>query len=200
MSRSRSYTDERLVQAIKGCHSWRGVLRALGLSASSSAAIRSVRQQADALGCDYRHFRGQRSWSEDQLRSAVATASSWQDVADALGLIGGSAQPTIRGHAARLGIETGHLAPPSREPGGATDRYVPSSTHLARSGSLLAAAWFTLRGCEVSWPLEPSRYDLLVEHQGTITRVQVETATVGLGELDCMAIDDRQKSDALQCG
>lgn len=98
-----------------------------------------------------------------------------------------------------VGIEAGHLAPPSREPGDATDGCVPSSTHLARSGSLLAAAWFTFCGCEVSWPLEPSRYDLLVEHQGTITRVQVETATVGLGELDCMAIDDRQKTDALQC-
>ena len=33
--------------------------------------------------------------------------------------------------------------------------------HLPRAGGLIAAAWLTLCGYEVSWPLEPCRYDLI---------------------------------------
>ncbi len=43
---------------------------------------------------------------------------------------------------------------------------------------MLAAAWFTLHGYAVSWPLEPSRYDLLAEcADGTTRRIQVKTTT-----------------------
>ena len=36
-------------------------------------------------------------------------------------------------------------------------------------------------GYNVSWPLEPCRYDLLVERAGSVLRVQVKTATVRSG-------------------
>lgn len=75
MPRVRSYTDEQLKAAVQDNHSWRGVLRELGLVATSSSSIRSVRRHADALGCDYAHFRGQRSWTEQELCAAVAAAS-----------------------------------------------------------------------------------------------------------------------------
>jgi hypothetical protein len=42
---------------------------------------------------------------------------------------------------------------------------------------MLAAAWFTLRGYEVLWPLEPCRYDLGVSAGDTVHRVQVKTTT-----------------------
>lgn len=42
---------------------------------------------------------------------------------------------------------------------------------------MLAAAWFTLRGYAVCWPLEPQRYDLLVERGAESRRVQVKTTT-----------------------
>lgn len=55
--------------------------------------------------------------------------------------------------------------------------------HLPRAGSLLAAAWFSLRGCDVAWPLEPCRYDLLVTRPGTTTsRIQVKTIQVQVGQ------------------
>ncbi len=57
----------------------------------------------------------------------------------------------------------------------------PDETHLRRSGSLLAAAWFSLCGYDVSWPLEPARYDLLVTSQAGTQRVQVKTTTVRTG-------------------
>ena len=52
----------------------------------------------------------------------------------------------------------------------------PQLAQLPRAGSLLAAAWFTLCGCDVSWPLEPCRYDLLVRRDSGFRRVQVKTS------------------------
>lgn len=46
---------------------------------------------------------------------------------------------------------------------------------------MLAAGWFALCGYSVSWPLEPCRYDLLVEREGQTVRVQVKTTTVRTG-------------------
>ncbi|WP_154402067.1 group I intron-associated PD-(D/E)XK endonuclease [Ornithinimicrobium cavernae] len=180
MPRARSYTDEDLVAAVLSSHSWRGVLRVLGLTATSSAAIRSVRRHADALQLDHSHFRGQRTWSEQQLRTAVAKARTWQEVAESLGLNGGSSQSTIRGHVVRLGIDAEHLAP-IRPDSQQELPMGPSRAHLSRSGSLLAAGWFSLCGYQVSWPLEPCRYDLLVEHAGVTQRIQVKTTTVRTG-------------------
>ena len=45
----------------------------------------------------------------------------------------------------------------------------------------MAAAWFTLCGVEVSWPLEPCRYDLVVWMNGHAERIQVKTTTVRTG-------------------
>ncbi|GAA1735084.1 hypothetical protein [Microbacterium paludicola] len=55
------------------------------------------------------------------------------------------------------------------------------SANLRRAGSMLAAGWFALEGNQVSWPLEPCRYDLLVGGLGGIRRVQVKTTTVRVG-------------------
>jgi hypothetical protein len=85
----------------------------------------------------------------------------------------------LKGHAARLGAEVGHLAP-AADPSTAQNPR-PSISHLDRAGSLLAAAWFSLSGLAVSWPLEPSRYDLLVGTPTGIRRVQVKTTTVWVG-------------------
>ena len=46
----------------------------------------------------------------------------------------------------------------------------------------MTAAWFALCGYDVSWPLEPSRYDLLVSGNEGIRKVQVKTTTVRVGE------------------
>lgn len=135
--------------------------------------------QADRLGLDYAHFTGQRRWSDEQLTAAVESASSWSQVASMLGLAGGSSTTTVRGHAVRLGLATAHLerrsAPPPRS------ELQPDVNNLGRSGPLMAAAWFTLCGLEVSWPLEPCRYDLLVWSVGRAERIQVKTTRVRTG-------------------
>lgn len=177
MSRLRSYSDADLTSAVSASRSWRGVLRALGLVATSSSAMRSVRRQADRLGLDYGHFTGQRLWTDGQLAAAVRTSSTWAEVVAQLGLADPSSQTALKGHAARLDIEVGHL-PTVRPQKSHAAEMSPDAAHLARAGSLLAASWFTLCGHDVSWPLEPCRYDLLVSMDNSIKRVQVKTTTV----------------------
>lgn len=173
----RRYSDDDLIRAMKSSTSWRGVLRMLGLRSSSAGAMRSVRAHADRLELSYSHFRGQRRWTDRQLMEAVASSATWSQVTVALGLTGSSATTTLRGHAVRLGLSTAHLTTAATE--APTDRDIrPQHVHLARAGSLMAAAWFELCGFPVSWPLEPSRYDLLVWRGGRADRVQVKTTTV----------------------
>lgn len=178
MAQERRYTDDQLTAAVASAQSWRGTLRELGLSGTSSGSMRSVRARAEALDLDYRHFTGQRRWTEDELGSAVRDATTWTDAALRLGLSGGSGVATVKGHAARLGLDTSHLVATGE---GVTDAPRPDLARLDRAGPLLAAAWFTLSGADVSWPLEPARYDLLVTTRGGTRRVQVKTTTTRAG-------------------
>ncbi len=168
-----SYSDAQLTAAVANSHSWRGVLRSLGLASASS--IRSVRRHAERLGLDSSHFTGQRRWSDTELATAVAASRSWTQVADALGLADGSSNSTVRGHAVRLGLDLTHLA--STPPNPCTQPDQPQLANLRRAGSFMAAAWFELCGHAVSWPLEPCRYDLLVWKEAAAERVQVKTTT-----------------------
>ena len=90
----------------------------------------------------------------------MAANVTWAGVAGALNLRGGSAIATVKGHATRLGLDVSHVVPP--RPAAAADLR-PDMANLDRAGSMMAAAWFMLCGREVSWPLEPCRYDLLVQ-------------------------------------
>jgi hypothetical protein len=170
----RSYSDEALAEAVAAAHSWRGVLRELGLAATSAAATRSVRRHAARLELDSSHFTGRRRWTEGELASAVADSTSWSQVARLLGLSGGSTSALLKGHAARLGLDSSHFdAMPMPENGARTCR--PELKNLPRAGSLMAATWLTLCGYDVSWPLEPARYDLVASREGTLSRIQVKT-------------------------
>jgi hypothetical protein len=170
-----SYTDDELRAAVASQHSWRGVLRALGLKATSAGASRTARRHADRLCLDYSHFTGQRRWSEADLAKAIRECRSWTQVAAALGIEGGSSYPALRGHALRLGLDSSHFGVPDRPDGAWT--LVPDQRHLRCAGSLMAAAWYAMCGYEVSWPLGPYRYDLLVCSAQRTQRVQVKTTT-----------------------
>jgi hypothetical protein len=172
---ARRYTDDALTRAVAESRSWRGVLRHLGLLPTSAGAARSARARASELGLDHSHFTGQRRWSEDELRVAVSRSRTWTEVQNRLGLASGAGTALLRGHALRLGLETGHL---SRLNGPRVTPTVrePSVAHLSRAGSMLAATWFTMTGHDVAWPLEPCRYDLLASCDGTTSRIQVKTS------------------------
>lgn len=172
----RTYSEEQLRHAVAASSSWRGVLRELGLSATSSSAIRSVRQHAARLALDSSHFTGGRRWTDAELAEAVAASRSWSETVERLQLRGGSAVALVQRHAARLGIDTAHLAyPPVEQP--SSQRLSVGLANLSRAGPQIAAVWFTLCGRDVAWPLEPCRYDLLVTGNGETRRVQVKTTT-----------------------
>lgn len=172
-----SYSDSQLADAISSSRSWRGVLRMLGLRATSAGSVRAARRRADSLGIDYGHFANRR-WTERDLAEAIAGADTWNEVLRALGLAPGSNTTRLRGHAVRLGLDFSHF---SNVPATAPSELSPSVDRLARAGPLLAAAWFELCGCQVSWPLEPCAYDLLVWQDRTARRVQVKTSRLRAG-------------------
>ena len=175
---SRTWSDQQLTHAIKVSTSWRGVIRELGLAGTSAGAIRTVRRHATRLQLDVSHFRGKRSWSDSQLKKAVAESHSWDEVVEALGLstASGNARTHVKGHVIRLGIDVGHLG--SREAVLQPPlRIAPDLAHLREAGPSIAAAWFAMRGCGVLFPIEPAIYDLAVSMPEGLRRVQVKTTT-----------------------
>lgn len=180
MARERSYSDEALVHAVDKCHSWRAVLRELGLASASAGAMRAARSRADEIGLSYKHFVGQRQWTDERLRMAVIASTNWSEVAAELCLEGDAVATSMKGHARRLGLDTSHFR--ETQTPRCERELKPDLANLDRTGPLLAAAWYMMTGHDVSWPLEPSRYDLLVTRGSRIRRVQVKTTTVRVGD------------------
>src|SRR5579872_170237 len=149
------WTDAQLAEAVRSSACWRDVVRALGLTTTSEGVMRRVRRQTAQLGLDVSHFKGTRIWDDAQLKRAVAYGHSWDDVFTSLGLRTPTKGTRVRitGHAIRLGLDLSHLD--------ASDAKVsvPSSWHIdqmrLRDAALpIAAAWFIVRGCTVSLPIE----------------------------------------------
>ena len=168
-------TADSLRTAVAASRSWRGVLRALGMTSAHRG--RQLQTACARLGIDVSHF-SVRTWTDDQLDQVISSAPSWSDVLRRLGYArdSGSARATIRKHAARLGLDISTLAePPDRAAGGPfTDPPLPEN--LRAAGAYFVAGACALAGYKVSWPLEPAVYDLLVD-TGRIQRVQVKTTT-----------------------
>lgn len=172
----RTWTDEQLESAVASQRSWRAVARDLGLKGTSAGVIRTLKRHSGRLGLDSSHFIGSRTWTDAELRAAVANAASWSDVICALGLSDtADTRARTKGRAIRLGLDTTHLRRAPPEP--------PLSLGPADLGNLrdaapaIAATWFALRGCPVAVPLEPQEYDLLVTFPTGVQRVQVKTTT-----------------------
>lgn len=76
-----------------------------------------------------------RSWSDDDLREAVASARSWREVRRLLGLTGGgSTNKRLRGRAGELGLDITHLPRPGEAPRRFTDDELVAA--VAASSSL----------------------------------------------------------------
>jgi hypothetical protein len=178
MAQGHRYTRDELAAAVSASHSWRGVLRALGRTATSAGVQRAVRRQVEGFGIDHSHFTGQRRWSNRQLIEAAAVAHSWLEVLHHLGLSeSGGNRTAVKAHARRLGIDTHHLGSTAFTPSDTQIVPEPKPEFLRTAGGNLAASWFLLRGYEVLWPLEPCRYDLAVRANGSFQRIQVKTTT-----------------------
>jgi hypothetical protein len=181
------WTDAELADAIRVSTNWRSVMLLLGFGerSNSAGAVRLVRRRAAGLDLDWSHFRGKRRWSDAQLRQAVPECQSWPELLSRLGLSGnsGNIKPHLKSHAVRLGLDTSHLSrlshngrQPEEPPATVSD--MPAELKCLRlAAGTLAATWFMLRGCAVSFPAEPTVYDLLADTPQGIMRVQVKSTT-----------------------
>jgi PD-(D/E)XK endonuclease len=153
-------------------------MRKLGLSATSAGAIRIIKRHVTRLGLDTSHFTGQRRWSDVQLRLAVANAQTWWELFTQLGRTSYTQDDRVRvkAHAVRLGLDLSRLGGQVAE-AAVRPELKPDVRHLREAGTAIAAMWFLLCGCNVSIPMEPAIYDLLVSMPGGIKRIQVKTTT-----------------------
>ena len=81
----------------------------------------------------------------------------------------------VKAHAARLGLDLSRLQVP--EATEVSPALRPDIARLRDAGAALAATWFLLCGCNVSFPIEPTVYDLLIAMPDGIRRLQVKTTT-----------------------
>ena len=177
-SRESKWSDVELTQAVAGSRSWRGVMRALGLGATSAGPIRVVKRHVVLLGLDTSHFSNQRAWSDEALARGAAQAHSWGELLATVGIKSDSAdeRTRLKAHAVRLGLDLSHLADQSQGEQGLPIPK-PALKHLRDAAASLAAAWFSLCGFTVAIPVEPAVYDLLVSMTDGIMRIQVKTTT-----------------------
>lgn len=175
---SRTWTDEDLSRAVAESDSWRHVSRTLGLHSANSTTLRILRRHAGRLMLDTSHFRRRRTWADEDLREAVQSSTTWAGVATALNLVGGGKTiAAIKGHALRLQLNTAHLQISPAAQRKAAKYAPPQLENLRAAAPSIAMAWFLLRGYRPSIPVEPCVYDLVVECDGRMQRVQVKTVS-----------------------
>jgi hypothetical protein len=173
-------TDAALRQAVEESSSWRGVLRALGYAATSGGLSAALQQRAKEMNIDVSHFRGQRTWSDDELAAAIRNSTNWTEVLDRMGMTTGGANMTaVKARAIRLKIDYSHIARYGRVVAGEMPFHAdPDPAFLRRAAPAIASGWFLRRGYSVSYPAEPCPYDLVVDCGQKLHRVQVKTATL----------------------
>ncbi len=173
----RKWSDVDLTNAVAASTSWRALMRTLGLPETSPKTILRIKQDVARLDLDTSHFTMRHTWSEGQLKRAVANAQSWSELLPALGLHPGSddGRMRVKANAIRLGLDISRLESTVgiREP----YDHRPDLKNLRQAATSLAACWFSLCGFNTAMPIEPTVYDLLVSGSDGIKRVQVKTTT-----------------------
>jgi hypothetical protein len=173
-------SNGELQRAVKASCSWRGVMRELGYATTNGRTAALLRGRAEELGLDTAHFRGQRTWSDEELRAAIQSAANWGSVMRTLrlGTGGGSVMVAVKARAVQLGIDYSHIERRQKVPKGEVPFTAPPlAEHLRWAAPTLAAGWFAHKGYRASFPAEPCPYDLVVDAEGSLYRVQVKTAT-----------------------
>lgn len=106
-----TFPEDQLTAAIAGARSWRQVNTRLGRAPEASPA--NLKILAGQYGIDVTHLGGRkkRSYTDDQLRAAVAASSTWAEVATALGKNprSGAVRKSMRGAADAIELDVQHL-------------------------------------------------------------------------------------------
>lgn len=163
------HSDQEFAAAVAASHSWRGVLRELGMKGLHTA---TARRRAARLGLDTSHFTGQRPWSNQQLEDAVSSSSSWNEVCTKL-----LTDPrTAKRHATSLGLKVAHLE--RRNVPSVEGNLIPCDANWQRAAAHWAVAWFYAIGGSGAVVSEQEPFDLYACLPGDRVpqRVQIKTS------------------------
>lgn len=193
MGRPRTWTDKQLADALPLAKSWSHLARTLGLNAYGKTLMR-LRGHAARLGLDAGHLGASYAtpvYSPEpvpvilldsrSLGEAVEGARSWAEVQRRLGLaITTANQRKVKEAAELAGLDTGTIAGQAWASVPVAAAPVPfgaqlNARNLSRTGAVTAANWFLSRGYMASLPIEPTTYDLVVESDVGLQRVQIKT-------------------------
>lgn len=118
-----------------------------------------------------------RSYTDDELREAVANSTCWADAMEFLGKKRNGKVSDVQAVAVRLGLEFSHFSyARSRTPVAAHPiPFTATPNPGGKSGLSVAAQWFLDRGYVVSVPLEPAQYDLVTESDDGLKKIQIKT-------------------------
>jgi PD-(D/E)XK endonuclease len=196
MPRPRTWTDEQLCSAVPSATSWASVARQLGLPACGSTTKR-LRRHALRLNLDASHLRVRTevqpqfspergnpkhlTFSPEVAQEVIRESRSWAQVADKLGISKSRVYRQFKYAAQAAGLDLSSLSgqgwssvPVDALPVPFTKQFDPEQLH--RMGTAVATAWYAGRGYVVSVPTEPTCYDLVVESDDGLQRVQVKTS------------------------
>jgi hypothetical protein len=156
MPRPRVWTDDDLVRAVDGARSIADVCRALGVD-EGGKTYAAIRLAVDRRGLDVSHIpslvsRSQaaprRSWTDDDLRSAVAGSTTHAEVQRRLGYHPtGGVHRFVKAHMVRLQLDTSHFVGQAWMRGRVKSR-VPALSELDSllvNGSMLKSATLQVR-------------------------------------------------------
>jgi hypothetical protein len=128
--RRMPWTDQSLGEAVGSSKNWIEVLKRFGLE-PGGGRHEKVRRDARNLGLDTSHFVRKRGlhdvrvtrWSDDQLRSALATSLSYAGAIRLLGLVpAGGNYDAVKRRARELGLDTSHFTGQGWNTGG---KFIP---------------------------------------------------------------------------
>lgn len=190
MSRPRRWTDDQLRGAVATSTTWNDVVRAIG-RVNNAKARATVQGHALRLGLDLSHlptFKAVAPIHPDKelapdgaISDAVMQSTSGAEVLRRLGLrVSGFAYARLRKRIDVLGLDTSHFRYQrwgNRPVPGVNIPFsrCPTGAYLSKAAGSVAAAWFLERGYRVALPVEPAPYDLVVESDKGLVRVQVKS-------------------------
>lgn len=190
MGRPRNWTDEQLREAVATSSAWNEVVRKIGRK-PGPAARRTVRGHVARLALDVSHLpplpvvepihTGRLLISSDELRHAVANSASWVGVIRNLGqAVTGDAYARVKRQVLSEGLDISHFTGQAWNAEARVAAKLPftrckDEKNLHKVGASAACQWFLGRGYMVSVPVEPVAYDLVVESDRGLERVQVKT-------------------------
>lgn len=192
MARPRKWTDEQLREAVATSSTWKDVVLKIGRT-DNPKARRVVQGHAVRMELDVGHLPTFKPIDPvypydarfrnlvNDLVTIVPECDSWGQVFKRLGVNpSGSGYVSLRAKAVALGLDTSHFRGQAWSSRPIDHVAVPfmrdrDETLLHKAAAARATAWFMERGYTVCIPAEPALYDLVVDSDVGLVKVQVKS-------------------------